>query len=107
MLDEGRIEEIVIGANLLKPKSGPRRKKIEKEIGYFENNAAKMRYGDFRAKGLFVGSGVVEAGCKIVVGKRLKQSAMKWTLQGANSIIALRCAHLSGGMEDFREQRAA
>ncbi len=66
-----------------------------------------MRYADFRAQGLFVGSGVVEAGCKTVIAKRMKQSAMKWTVRGANSIIALRCCHISGRMEDFWEQRAA
>ena len=107
MLDEGRVEELMAGATLLMPRNGPRRKKIKKEIGYFENNAHRMRYADFRAQGLFVGSGVVEAGCKTVIGKRLKQSAMKWTVRGANSIIALRCAHLSGRMESFWEQQAA
>ena len=107
MLDEGRVNEIIAGARLLMPLNGPRRKKIKREIGYFENNAHRMRYADFRARGLFVGSGVVEAGCKTVIGKRLKQSAMKWTVQGANSIIALRCAQLSGRMEDFWEQQAA
>jgi len=66
-----------------------------------------MRYDVFLALGLFAGSGVVEAGCKTVIGKLLKQPAMKWTLRGANSIIALRCRHLSGRMEYFWEQRAA
>jgi len=56
---------------------------------------------------LFVGSGVVEAGCKTVVGKRLKQSGMEWTVRGANAIIALRCLHLSGRLEEFWEQKAA
>ena len=80
---------------------------MKKQIGYFLNNAHRMCYADFRAQGLFVGSGVVEAGCKTVIAERMKQSAMKWTLRGANSIIALRCCHISGRMEDFYEQRAA
>ncbi|MCC6157332.1 MAG: hypothetical protein IT350_04710 [Deltaproteobacteria bacterium] len=66
-----------------------------------------MRYADFRAQGLFVGSGVVEAGCKIVIGMRLKQSGMEWSLRGANAIIALRCNNLSGRFEDYRESRAS
>jgi hypothetical protein len=107
ILDEGRIEDIINSAALLTPQSGERREKIKKEIGYFENNAHRMKYANYRAQGLFVGSGVVEAGCKTVIGKRLKQSAMKWTVRGANSIIALRCCYLSARMEDFWEQHSA
>ncbi len=65
-----------------------------------------MRYADFRKEGLFVGSGVVEAGCKIIVGQRLKQSGMRWTVAGANDIIALRCHQLSGRWEEFWEARS-
>jgi hypothetical protein len=54
-----------------------------------------MRYHWFRQCGLFAGSGVVEAGCKAVTGQRLKQSGMHWTVPGADSIIALRCAEAS------------
>lgn len=107
LLDEGRVEALVNSVKALMPRSGERRKKIKKEIGYFENNANRMRYAQYRKQGLFVGSGVVEAGCKTVIGKRLKQSAMKWTVEGANSIIALRCCQLSGRMEDYWEYRAA
>jgi hypothetical protein len=55
-----------------------------------------MQYAKFKEAGLFVGSGVIEAACKNVIGKRLKQSGMRWSLRGANSIIALRCSVLSG-----------
>ena len=60
----------------------------------------------FRARGLCVSSGVVEAGCKRVVGARLKRAGMRWTVAGANAIIALRCCRLSGRFENFRERRA-
>ena len=66
-----------------------------------------MKYADYRNQGLFVGSGVIEAGCKTVIGKRIKQSAMRWTVKGANSIIALRRCHLSRRIDDFLGQRAA
>jgi len=59
---------------------------------YIEENKKRMRYADFRNQGLFVGSGVIEAGCKSIIGARLKQSGMEWTVKGANAIIALRCA---------------
>ena len=66
--------------------------KIQEKIGYLVNNKDKMRYGTFRAQGLFYGSGVVEAGCRAVIGKRLKQSGMFWSEAGAENILALRCA---------------
>jgi hypothetical protein len=74
---------------------------------YVTNNRDRMNYPDFRAKGLSVGSGVVEAGCKVVVGTRLKRSGMHWSVAGANAIISLRCCKLSGRFEDFWEARSA
>ncbi len=65
-----------------------------------------MRYPAFRAAGLCVSSGVVEAGCKVAIGTRLKRAGMHWTLAGADAIIALRCCVLSGRFEDFWERRS-
>ena len=81
--------------------------KVQTELNYLEKNKERMRYADFRKRGLFVGSGVIEAGCKSVIGKRLKQSGMEWSVQGANAVIALRCSMLSNRMDDFWEARAA
>jgi hypothetical protein len=66
-----------------------------------------MRYAEYRAKKHFVGSGVVEAGGRTVVGERLKQSGLRWSVRGANAIMALRCCILSGRFEDFWASRAA
>jgi hypothetical protein len=66
-----------------------------------------MRYPEFRKMNLFVGSGVIEAGCKTVIGSRLKHSGMFWTLRGANAIISLRCCCISGKFEAYWEQRAS
>jgi hypothetical protein len=66
-----------------------------------------MKYNDFRKQNLFVGSGVLEAACKTVVGQRLKHSGMHWTVKGANGIIALRTCFLSNRWEDFWESRMA
>jgi hypothetical protein len=79
--------------------------KIRLEADYFERNAERMRYPKFRRHHLFVGSGVIEAGCKTVIGSRLKQSGMFWTVRGANAIIALRCCHLNGRLENYWEAR--
>jgi hypothetical protein len=58
-----------------------------------------MRYRWFRSRGLFVGSGAVEASCKTVIGQRLKQSGTHWTVAGADAIIALRCREASSTWE--------
>lgn len=79
---------------------------IRTEANYFERNPERMRYPKFRKQGLFVGSGVIEAGCKTVLG-RLKQSGMFWTVRGANAIIALRCCQISGEFEEYWEARRA
>lgn len=73
---------------------------------YIQRNEHRMRYPEFHAQGLCTSSGVVEAGCKVTVGTRLKRAGMHWTLRGANAIIALRCCRLSGCFEDFWERRA-
>ncbi len=106
-LDDDMLDRILREAKKRMPKNKQKRQDVEKQIGYFANNAARMRYREFRAQSLFVGSGVIEAGCKTIIGMRLKQSGMQWTVRGANSIIALRCCHLSGRMEDYWEQRIA
>jgi hypothetical protein len=61
----------------------------------------------FRRRHLFVGSGAIEAGWKTVIGSRLKQSGMFWTVRGASAIVALRCCQLNGQFEDYWEGRRA
>lgn len=75
-------------------------------LHYFETNRRRMRYAEFRAMGLCVGSGVVEAACKTVVAARFKGAGMHWSVAGANAILALRCCLLSRRFEDFWERRA-
>ena len=106
-LDEGNIEKILCQARKRLPLEADSLQKVETELHYLEENKNRMRYTDFRKQGLFVGSGVIEAGCKSIIGARLKQSGMEWTVKGANAIIALRCAMLSDRFEDFWETRAA
>jgi hypothetical protein len=106
-LDHGRIETLVASLRRLRVKDSQLADQIRTEAEYFEKNAQRMRYPDFRRQGLFVGSGVIEAGCKTVIGSRLKQSGMFWTVRGANAMIALRCCRLSRRFEDYWEARAA
>ena len=75
-------------------------------LHYFQTNRDRMRYPEFHAQGLCTSTGVVEAGCKVVIATRLKRAGMHWTVRGSNAIIALRCAKLSGRFQDFWERRA-
>jgi len=88
------------------PRSGPRRDQGAGQIAYFLNNAQAMRYGQFRQMGPFVGSGVIEAGCRTLVGQRLKHSGMFWSIPGANAITALRCCMLSDRFADVWDAAA-
>ncbi len=107
LLDQGEIEKLVLSLRSTESTHADVLEKIRTEAEYFERNAERMRYPEFRRQHLFVGSGVIEAGCKTVVGFRLKQSGMFWTVRGANSIIALRCCHLNRRFEDYWESRRA
>ena len=69
-----------------------------------ENNAHRMRYKHFRSLGMFVGSGAVEAGCRAVIGQRLKLSGMHWSVPGATGILTLRCQEASGRWEEIWPQ---
>ena len=107
LLDKGKIEKLVLSLRSIESIHPDVIEKIRIEADYFEKNAERMRYPKFRRQHLFVGSGVIEAGCKTLIGSRLKQSGMFWTVRGANAIIALRCCHLNGRLEDYWESRRA
>jgi hypothetical protein len=97
-LDHGDIGGICTAARVY-PLAGVKKDELDTALGYFENNAPRMRYHWFRSRGLFVGSGVVEAGCKTIIGQRLKLSGMHWSVPGANAITALRCHQASSTWE--------
>jgi len=101
-LDAGDIDAILDALRVHSPKDDEARKCID----YVEDNRARMRYPLFRAAGLCTSTGVVEAGCKVVIGTRCKRAGMHWTVSGANAIIALRSCKLSGRFEEFWERRA-
>jgi hypothetical protein len=107
LLDKGKIEKLVLTLRAIESTNLEVIEKLRIEINYFDGNAERMRYPKFRRQHLFVGSGVIEAGCKTVIGLRLKQSGMFWTVRGANAIVALRCCHLNGQFEDYWEARRA
>jgi hypothetical protein len=83
----------------------PQAQAVEDELGYFMHNVERMQYRTFRRQGLFIGSGVIEAGCKTVIGSRCKQSGMFWGERGAENILALRCIHSSRRLDQFWKER--
>jgi hypothetical protein len=104
-LDAGKVKSLVCQLRSFPASSTDAAELLRIEADYFERNAERMRYPDFRRQKLFVGSGVIEAACKTVIAQRLKQSGMFWTLRGANAIIALRCCRFNREFEDYWSSR--
>ena len=107
LLDCGDVEAVLASIRQLPAEDETAAQATRTSLEYFQKNAHRMHYASFRSQGLFIGSGVIEAGCKTIIGHRLKQSGMRWTVRGANSIIALRCCQLSNRWEEFWEARSA
>lgn len=106
-LDRGKIEKLLLVLRSTDTANPEVAEKIRTEAAYFERNAQRMRYPQFRRQHLFVGSGVIAAGCRTGIGSRLKQSGMFWTVRRANAVLALRCCQLNGWFEDYWEARRA
>ena len=107
LLDQGKIEDLVTVIRAISSLPPEVLEKIRIEADYFDHNKERMRYPKFRAQHLFIGSGVIEAACKTIIGSRCKRSGMFWTVSGANAILALRCCHFNGRFEDYWEARKA
>jgi hypothetical protein len=102
-LDDGDIPALLSAARAF-PLTGTKAEELDTALGYFQTNAPRMRYKHFRSCGLFTGSGVVEAGCKAVIGQRLKLSGMHWSVPGAAGILTLRCQQASGRWDETWQQ---
>jgi len=100
-LDSGRLPDLLRAIR----RHADRCEEARKCFQYIHHNRERMRYPAFEAQGLCTSTGVVEAGCKVAIGARLKRAGMHWTTAGANAIIALRCCRLSGRFQDFWERR--
>jgi hypothetical protein len=107
LLDTCKIKKLVTSLQSIQTPSVELAEKLRTEAEYFRRNARRMRYPKFRRQHLFVGTGVIEAGCKTLIGSPCKQSGMFWTVRGANAILALRCCQFNGEFEDYWEARRA
>ena len=104
-LDAGNVQAVIAAARQY-PLAGVKAEELGKKLGYFERNAHRMRYADFKKPGMFSGSGAIEGGIKAIVVQRAKQSGMHWTTDGAASIIALRTWQASGRWDELWPARA-
>jgi hypothetical protein len=87
---EGRFERVMKLIRTWRP-TDARHVEIKREnIGYFTRNRQRMHYDEYLAKGLHIGSGIAESACKCLVQARLKQAGMRWTQEGAASMLQLR-----------------
>ena len=101
-LDSGRLPDLLRALR----RHADRSEEARKCFQYIHHNRHRMCYPRFDDQGLCTSSGVVEAGCKVAIGTRLKRAGMHWTVRGSNAIIALRCSRLSGRFQDFWERRS-
>jgi hypothetical protein len=105
LLEQGSVETPIEQVHAIAPRCPC--KDVLREVHCLDKNKNHRRYAKYRAEGLFVGSGIVEAGCGSVIGERMKKSGMEWSLRGSNAIISLRCMSLSNRIEDYWADRAA
>jgi hypothetical protein len=97
--DPDGVEKVIRSLDYLRKKH-PRNERLTKELAYFRKQRDRMRYHQFVAEGLPIGSGVVEAACKTLVTQRLKQSGMRWGQDGGQAILTVRGWTQSGDRFD-------
>lgn len=102
---QDRIDKIITQGRQLASQGSEDRDGVQEQLGFLERHQHRMLYGTYRSKGWFIGSGVVEAGCRTVVGKRLKQSGMFWSEEGAACVLNFRTLLLSQRFDAFWTDR--
>lgn len=101
LLYEGRTEVVLKALEELSPKTPEGKEHVQQSLGYFREHEARMNYGELRAQGYFIGSGVIESACKHIVGERFKRAGMRWSQEHAPRILALRVCRASGWWDRF------
>jgi hypothetical protein len=101
----GEVEAVITSVSELSSSNADITEQIEDNITYFTNNKERMRYNEYRDKGYHIGSGTIESACKHIVGQRLKQAGMTWSVEGADAIIQLRILWKNGEWDSFWKNR--
>jgi hypothetical protein len=105
-LKNGQLPQVLTAIQQWRPSNEAKRKIRRDTSLYFYNNAERMRYQTFLEKGYHIGSGVVEASCKHIIGQRLDQAGMHWRQETAEAIATLRAAQLSSQPPDMTKHCA-
>ena len=104
LFKEGRVASVVKEAEK-KSAGGKHAAEVDRKLQYFRDNYDRMRYDEYTLNGWFIGSGVVESGCKCVVQQRLDLSGMHWSLHGAEALLPIRALYKSGRLDEFHNWR--
>ena len=91
----GGVKEVEKSLGRMKAKTVEQKEELEKTRRYLKNHEEHMKYDEYQRMGFHIGSGVIEAGCKHVIGHRFKRSGMRWSRQGCENLLALRVAYLN------------
>ncbi len=103
---DSKTDEVIQYLELTRDKttlSENKQDKLNKTITYFTNHKHKMDYKGFIEKGYPVSSALVESACGHLVKKRMEQSGMRWSSQGAQNIMDLRAVKLNDDFEAFMD----
>lgn len=95
------IRHMATSRNLSKKK----RKQVARICGYFDNNAQRMRYDVYLARGYPIASGVIEGACRHVVKDRMERTGMTWRIPGARAVLLLRAIYTTQQWDDFMQYR--
>lgn len=98
---EGRHQAVMRSIRAWQPVEQADVKTKHDNLGYFRRNRERMHYDVYRANHMHIGSGIAESTCKCLIQARLKQSGMRWTKTGAESILQLRRLWLDAPNTDF------
>jgi hypothetical protein len=104
LLWDGKVRQVIQNLETLQ-QTHSQIEAIQESITYYTNNQHRMNYPAYRERGLQIGSGTIESGCKRVVKARLDQAGMTWTVEGARTVLKARAAYLSGQWDDFWQNR--
>lgn len=105
---QGNVKGVITGLKIRLTKnqiSGSQREDIQSAITYFENHKDYMRYGEYLNAGYPIATGVIESACGHVIKNRLCKAGAKWRLNGAESVLKLRCIRASGSLKEFHKIR--
>ena len=105
---QGEVRSVVAGLRQMGTKRtlrGKKREKLAKLCGYLENNAHRMRYDEYLAAGYPIASGVIEGACRHFVKDRMERSGMRWRIESAQAMLAVRSIYLNGDWDDFMTYR--